>query len=203
MTSGSSTNRQQNNIAFNFVVLENPSDALQQKTRKQVRSHVTRVQHRRARDERSNATTPSAHAAPLGSSSISRSVSLLALTTVPQLAAPSPTDEPTNELTYASPDVQLREAYLDSMSDYYGQSSEERRRRRLEAQDARSTALDVFRLPDSALGDSLSRGEMSFRTFALDDTTNTIGQSLNALGLDLASIMVGQNCFDSAGPSRS
>lgn len=45
-------------------------------------------------------------------------------------------------------------------------------------------------LGNSSLGTAFSRGTMSFRTFALDDSTNTVGTSLEALGLDLSSVLV-------------
>lgn len=48
----------------------------------------------------------------------------------------------------------------------------------------------MLQLPSGVLEQSFSRGSMAFRTFALNDSANVIGSSLSRLQFDVSSVMV-------------
>lgn len=132
-------------VDLEFVVFD-PSDSKSAKNRRQIRSHVTKTQHRRAREKHGNKSFVRAF---VGADHDGR-----------------------NKVKWQHEVTRGNAALEESAVD-------------VEYQDEEAVALPV-----SPLIKSFSRGNMSFRTFALDDPENDIGVALSHLNYDVASILV-------------
>ena len=143
-----------------------PSDSKSAKNRRQIRSHVTKTQHRRAREKHGNKPFVRAF---VGADHDGRNkvkwqheVARKEGTVHEEAAAKSSSSGPVRG------NAALEESAVD-----------------VEYEDEGAVALPV-----SPLIKSFSRGNMSFRTFALDDPENDIGVALSHLNYDVASILV-------------
>lgn len=168
-----------------FVLVEQPTKRASGDVRKRVRSHVTKMQHQRSREREVDSHT-----------NILRPFVEYSSQSVKQRSAPKATGK-----------VAKAKKSKGSTGEQYATTKTHARRRHQNVLQIRSPkspesdntavaptrryGLDFDLLSKSDLGTAFSRGTMSFRTFALDDTTNTVGASLEALGLDVASVLVG------------
>lgn len=159
------TEKPSNNAEFQFVVMQGPRDALQHKTRKQIRSHVTKVQHQRTREKLRNNQARS-----LTSGAASKVTG-------------------TVDSKDASTLVK-KEDETDVAPEYEGNATKLEQYPKTSLPSFAAEPPVSLTIPHSASFEALSRGVMAFRTFALQDTTNTISKSLGTLGLELSSVMV-------------
>lgn len=173
--------------SFEFLPVERPTTrtrAASSAALKRVRSHVAKVQHQRQREKiiaqrRKTATEPDARPkhppnSPrfrAGRSCVVNEVSsapLLPLAQHTSLQSPFHVALESDEL----------EAARDGAATVY---------------EERSHTLAWNELTKLMLGGpatSFQEGKMSFRTFALDDPTNTVGTCMNELGFDVSSTLV-------------
>lgn len=206
---------------LDFVFIEQPTDTRNSDFRRQVRSHVTRAQHKKERSRkrdvreaigasigaikprgvlpRPNLTPPRAVSEQQTVVTSPRKINTT-LSTGQQTARhadpttcqrcplrnessvqrPSPVQTSKLSKTSPSPDrAALNKTLVNGVPSFTKTGS------------STSALYGALINPNTRLGQSFSRGTMAFRTFALDDTTNIIGQSLDFLELDVAVVLVG------------
>ena len=171
------SDKAKNSGGLEFVLVEQPTKRASGDVRRRVRSHVTRLQHQRTREREtlvghSNATRPFIS---YSNQSVKQSATPAKLGKVAKVkkekdAASSSKRRHTNVVIRVPRKGGLGGTALTRPGPRYWANFE--------------------MLPKSDLGIAFSRGTMSFKTFALDDATNTVGMSLEALGLDVASVLV-------------
>ena len=169
-----------------FVLVDQPTKRATGDVRRRVRSHVTRLQHQKTREKEI-----------INHSGAAR----------PFIPYASLTERPSAEVAKAGKSAGVRKGKSAATAQDRAATSSKRRNDRAqrtrsskkEQEESEERALvkgggkfweDFSMLASSTLGVAFSRGTMSFRTFALDDSSNTVGMSLDALGLDLASVLV-------------
>lgn len=155
---------------FHFVVMRGPRDSMQQKTRKQIRSHVTKVQHQRIRErlQNSNATSTTAGAVSSTDHSVSTRRSAAIAKKGEDLVTAHENVEDATKIDHQQESTHPLWALENS---------------------------NRFAIASSELLEAFSRGTMSFRTFALQDSSNVVGKNLRELGLGLSSVMVSANAM--------
>ena len=158
---------------FRFVNYTNPKDARESKVRTQVRSQASRWQHSQSRTRLHDAALALDHdkdagpgdtvELPFHTSGSSDSVDVADASTTPDLAEP-------------------REASC-AKDEYF--------RRNTNETDTETTLLtpEACRIASRGMVKSFSQGAMSFRTIALQDSSNIIGMSLKDMQLELSSVM--------------
>jgi hypothetical protein len=162
---------------FKFVNIERPADAANERVRRQVRSHVSRLQHRQNRERLSHQASRSrdiefAKEASGASNSIDSSEDGQLTVVAPakvrnktpswirhSTESDSTPDESTEIRHISPPPIQL------------------------------DASPSVLTSPTSALEKAFSRGSLAFRTISLNDPDNIIGRNVAELRLDLSSIM--------------
>lgn len=173
-----------------FVLVEQPTQRASGDVRRRVRSHVTKLQHQRTREK--ELVSHTAASRPFIAYS-SQNVKPKAASAKPARVAKAKKSK-----TAANEQRTTGQASSKGRRGTILQIRSPKRSERDEPPDGDDAAVvgrrywkDFDSLAKSDLGIAFSRGTMSFRTFALDDSTNTVGMSLEALGLDLASVLVG------------
>jgi hypothetical protein len=168
-SSSSSALETRDGPAFRFVNIERPGDATNERVRRQVRSHVSRLQHRQNRERQfQQAAQSKAHRLEAGASSSLESSEDGHSTAVTPADARNVTASWTRHSTTES------DTTSEESADH---------------QQAFTAQPPLIALPSSALEKSFSRGSLSFRTIALNDPDNIIGKNIAELKLDLSSIM--------------
>ena len=158
---------------FKFVNYTNPKDARKTKVRNQVRSQASRWQHSQSRarlhdaalalDRDKDAGTGDTVELPFNTSNSSDSVDGADPSISPDLVEP-------RETSYAE-------------DEYFG--------RNIDETDTETTIFtpEACRLASGGMVKSFSQGVVSFRTIALQDSSNIIGVSLKDMQLELPSVM--------------
>lgn len=168
---------------FQFVNLDRPGDATDSRVRRQVRSHVSRLQHQQNRQNRQNRERQShlesqsqrvaADAEPASNSSSLDSSE----------DGHVPATAPTNARNRAT--LWLRHSTESDSTPDEGAESQ--------LISPPATRLPVFpsvlTFPTSALEKAFSRGSLAFRTVSLNDPDNIIGRNVAELRMDISSIM--------------
>lgn len=176
----------------NFVFIEHPQDTKDARFKRQVRTHVTRAQHRKTRERTRQAireqiaagpNTDARHGPPqeglvppwrLQQESVGESSSAMNTRNTSEIQSHFQQAQPNTVNSTASRGVRsFAERLASGMLDSGNTSLE-----------------DALVHPGSNLGKSFSRGVMAFRTFALNDATNVVGVSLSQLELDVAIVLV-------------
>lgn len=166
--------KQNEDTSFTFLTVEPQKEherpRLSAGVRKQMKSHLTILQHKRVRQEKA------ARISGWLTSSLGRqkeaNVEAKAKEEVAGRSSPCvrvPRVEQGWALSEREDEVELAEA------------SSKRRMK---------SSTFVWQLPTGVLEQSFSRGSMAFRTFALDDPSNVIGSSLSRIQLDISSVLV-------------
>lgn len=168
------------NTSFTFLAVEpqNERPRLSAGVRRQMKSHLTLLQHKRARQERaakiSNWLTGS-----LGRQSQRESTTELVNSGMEGLTVKVKREHSghssTNESAEAEAEAEVRWPIGNRQS---------------QSHDAKTAWQHCHQLPSSALEQAFSRGSMAFKTFALHDSANVIGKSLSRLQLDVSSVLV-------------
>lgn len=170
-----------------FVLVEHPTKRASGDVRKRVRSHVTKLQHQRNREkEIESHTTTTRPFIPYSSHQIKQRTSPKKSAKAAKVRKPK---------TIASDQAGVAQRTLARHGLFDAAQIRSPKKAGDEEDDVKELPLaqywtDFGPISRSELGVAFSRGTMSFRTFALDDSTNTIGSSLEALGLDVASVLV-------------
>ena len=166
-----------NTSNFKFVNVERPGDPANARVRRQVRSHVSRLQHRQNRERqsreglRSRGIAADADAAG-GSSSIDSSED--------------------GRVTIVAPDdARNKTASWIRRSTESDSTPEENAETKPHPPLVTHLAISpsVLTSPTSALEKAFSRGSVAFRTISLNDPDNIIGKNVAELRLDLSSIL--------------
>lgn len=168
---------------FEFVH-EQPGIRKNGVTAKQVRSHVTRQQHRQKRElnKRAIALLHSTTSTPTTPEPVTK---VNCKSQYPGSLLPT--------LLSQSSDETLRDASIETSTNI-----EEISRRPLPSsvgcsdpdEASKESTPDAWLCPSNGLLRAFSQGQMSYRTTLLQDTDNVIGTSLDILHLDLSSVMV-------------
>lgn len=157
--------------SFTFLAVEpqNERPRLSAGVRKQMKRHLTLLQHKRTRQQRA-AKTSSWLTSSLGRQ---------------ELAAAADLEE------YSTSSSNISEVRLDQQGpstarcEDGGETTES-----MEFTLKRRNRDLILQLPSGVLEESFSRGSMAFRTFALTDSDNVIGKSLSRIQLDVSSVLV-------------
>lgn len=173
---GTSASHARDESPFKFVNIERPGDATNARVRRQVRSHVSRLQHRQNRERQSHRG--------------GRSQSIVA---EPEAPPSSSIDSSEDGQVTASTPVNARNTTHSwfrhsTESDSNPDESTERQPSSPPTTDL-TISSSVLASPTSALEKAFSRGSLAFRTISLNDPDNVIGRNAAELRLDLASIM--------------
>jgi len=190
----------EDDASFPWINIERPSDGRSKANRQRVRSYVTKLQHQRAREQqdrkrvatkRATSSNPeSGTASPVSatgshsgsqhdyapkqtSSSIGRRTGGLIVFDSPAPFAGN------GDLRFAK-DVRTKRADAKSTDDHETTSSNA----------AEESKVLIRQTP---LPEPRSLEEMSFRTFALHDSTDSVSSSLHELRLDLSSVLVSRS----------
>jgi hypothetical protein len=172
----SSTLETRDGPAFKFVNYERPGDATNERVRRQVRSHVSRLQHRQNRE---------------------RQFHQIAQSKVQRLEAGASSGLGSSEdgLTTAVAPADVRNAtaswnrHSTAESDTTSEEATDHQQVFIPASRPAVAQPPLVALPSSALERSFSRGSLAFRTIALNDPENIMGRNIAELKLDLSSIM--------------
>lgn len=170
-----------------FVLVEQPTRRASGDVRRRVRSHVTKLQHQRTREKETVSHTNAARPfISYSSQDVDRRKGSVKSGKVAKAKKAS--------VSAVKKGAAAKTALAESRHENAVQI---RRPQRQESEDdievvpaRQQYQPDFDKFAKSDIGIAFSRGTMSFRTFALDDSTNTIGTSLEALGLDVASVLV-------------
>lgn len=172
--------------SLEFVLVDQPTKRASGDVRRRVRSHVTKLQHQRNREREIDFHTTS-----------SRPFISYSSESAKQRSAPKKSGKVTKAKKPKVSVVPQDAAEKAALKRQHGNLLQIRSLKKEEsdedeklAQAAAPYGTHCDKLTLSDLGVAFSRGTMSFRTFALDDSTNTVGASLEALGLDVASVLV-------------
>lgn len=173
-----SNNDKRDGSTFKFVNIERPGDATNERVRRQVRSHVSRLQHRQNRDRQSLSAThskryPATRLEAGTSSSVDSSED-----------GHGTAGTPVETRNVTTSWLRRSTTGSDSASE---ETAEQQRLSVLAAGHSASPAL--LTSPSSALERSFSRGSLAFRTISLNDPDNVIGTNIAELKLDLSSIL--------------
>lgn len=170
-----------NESTFQFVNIDRPGDASDLRVRKQVRSHVSRLQHRQNRQNRERRQShPVSHSRGVGFDAEPASTSSSLDTSEDGCVSPI---TPTNV-------SQKTSSWLRHSTESDSTPDESAQNQLIPPSTKRSPAtLPVLRTPTSALERAFSCGSLAFRTISLNDPDNTIGRNVAELKLDMSSIM--------------
>ena len=172
---------------FQFVNLDRPGDASDFRVRRQVRSHVTRLQHRQNRQNRerrqSHAVShPRGVATDAEPASTSSSLDTSEDGRVSSIAPPNVSNIP-----------EVASAWLRHSTESDSTTDESVEKQLISPFATRPPVQGVFpsalTTPTSALERAFSRGSLAFRTISLNDPDNIIGRNVAELKLDLSSIL--------------
>lgn len=159
------------NAPFKFINIEQPGDAAEKRTRRQVRSHVSRLQHRLHRER--NRNTESLNKTEDANAQASSSAELAHVNESSQKPPKSTTAPEANRVVFQT----------------VNRSGDNRAINSLQRRNNGSTSLP--QAPTTPLEKAFSRGEMAFRTITLDDPENVVGSNIGGLRLDISNLMVG------------
>lgn len=154
---------QTGNTSFTFLAVEpqNERPRMSAGVRKQMKSHLTLLQHKRTRQERAQKISG-------------------------WLKSTLGRREEANVGTEAEGCVKVTRAgkSLAVQNDVDAESAE-----MITTRLSQSAERMLWKLPTGTLEQSFSRGTMAFRTFALNDPANVVGASLSRLQLDVSSVL--------------
>lgn len=162
---------------FKFVNYASPSDARKRQARTQVRSHVTRWQHRHSRAQPQN-TTQSKVVAP------DREADVGTVDANECLSYASNANRPADVV-----DPPSRPEPRESREASYEEDDCSRRDNDECATEATLFTPEACRLASEGVIKSFSQAAMSFRTVALQDSQNIIGMGLKDMQLELSRVM--------------
>jgi len=149
---------------FSFVHIERPGATVDQRVRRQVKSHVSRLQHRQERERQFAVKRSKDLDKSSGATSSSTRDSFKSSETVASITRDS-SDSSVDSQTVNSQNVDSQN--VDPQTTHEGNNLEEQ----------------------SALERSFSRGSIAFRTIALKDTENQVGKNIAGLRLDISNVM--------------
>ncbi|KAK5109093.1 hypothetical protein LTR62_007550 [Meristemomyces frigidus] len=175
------------NVQLQFIHLTEPGEAKDRKFQRQVRAHVTRLQHRQTRNRnRQNSLRGASESQALTPGLAALGTSLQSTETLEE----PPSDAPSNSAENAQ---DLLRTYPVVTNYQPGDGNDEQTNLQQDAapvnSEAQMLALKPWRLPENDLANSFSRGEAAYRTFALYDSGNVVGRTVSALELDYSSVM--------------
>lgn len=180
--SASKDDTQKPQSALEFVLVDEPTKRATGDARRRVRSHVTKLQHQRAR-ENQTISHPRASLPFIPYSGEKAK---------PRRDQSKAKTGPQAKVTKAKAAPAARHAVKPASKRRHEHETkgEAHERENVDEEVVRQTPPAPFWTSWRGLETAFSKGTMSFRTFALDDSTNTVGMTLEALGLDLASVLV-------------
>lgn len=145
---------------FKFVLIERPGDAaVDHRVRRQVKSHVSRLQHRQERERQFAATS---------------SKNLV---------------KPSRPIVPSTMDSSIRDTRYEDVNKSSGSAASSSRDSSESTATSKTTTHEGTLEEHSALERSFSRGSVAFRTIALKDTENQVGKNLAELRLDISNVM--------------
>jgi hypothetical protein len=164
---------------FKFVNIERPGDATNERVRRQVRSHVSRLQHRQNRERQFH---QAAHLKGVAAARLDAGAS-----------SSLDSSEDGRSTVVAPADVRNTitswTRHSSTESDSTSEETAERQQISPPASGFATAQPSLLALPSSVLEKSFSRGSLAFRTISLNDPDNIIGRNVAELKLDLSSIM--------------
>ncbi|KAL1583252.1 hypothetical protein WHR41_07888 [Cladosporium halotolerans] len=157
------------NAPFKFINIEQPGDAAEKRTRRQVRSHVSRLQHRLHRER--NRNTESLNKTDDANAQASSSAEVAHVNESSQKPPKSTTAPEATRVVFQT----------------VNRSGDDRAINSLQRRNNGTTSLP--QAPTTPLEKAFSRGEMAFRTITLDDPENVVGSNIGGLRLDISNLM--------------
>lgn len=167
---------------FQFVNLEHPGHGTDSHVHRQVRSHVSRLQHRQNRENKRNRerqSHPVSHSRSVAADTESASSSSIDSSEDGRVSSTAPTN------------VRNRtDSWLRHSTESDSTPDESAENKLISTCPTGLPVLpSVLTSPTSALERAFSRGSLAFRTFSLNDPDNIVGRNVPELGLDLSSIL--------------
>jgi len=169
-----------NESAFQFVNLDRPDNAADSRVRRQVRSHVARMQHRQNKRDREGQSRLVSHSRGIDNdpepANTSSSLDSSEDGRVSSIA-------PTNMRNRTS-------SWLRHSTESDSTPDESAENRLVSPPTTRlPVSRSVLTSPTTALEKAFSRGSLAFRTISLNDPDNIVGRNVAELRMDLSSIM--------------
>jgi hypothetical protein len=162
---------------FKFVNIERPGDAADERVRRQVRSHVSRLQHQQSRERQSQ--------------NAARLRSIAGAQLEPGVYNSLDSSEDGHAIAVAALDSRnVTTSWVRRSTESDSTSEETVTHQHFLPPITRPTAPpSLLKLPMGSLEKSFSRGSIAFRTISLKDPENVIGRNVAELRMDLSNIM--------------